>query len=345
MIYIPDDEANTRHIPRPEVPEGKRTNVSAIKEAALRRMARRVEKTETPIPLLWSNLADALGGGLWPGLHVLVGNTGSGKTQLALQIALHAAQHQIPVCYIGLELGHLDFIARLLGLLTDQKWSDLYLGKNNALAMIYEKQQAALDQLDHLPLDIQVAPSMGWGYPELMKIADEMRKQYPETLDSDQKPIEGSRPFLIILDFLQLVSGDDRELRERIGKAAYAGRNIARTYNASVLLISSTSRENYGKLDGGEKPGEGNPARMVGMGKESGEIEFAANSVLVLVKEPWPDSTPPVGGSRCWIAIAKIREGTPKWVELNFNGSKFSLPAHYQLQNGKHVSHHVDFDY
>lgn len=51
------------------------------------------------------------------------------------------------------------------------------------------------------------------------------------------------------------------------------------------------------------------------MGKESGEIEFAADSVLVLLREPWKDGRPPKEGTHVWLAVAKQRVGPPslKW--------------------------------
>ena len=110
-----------------------------------------------------------------------------------------------------------------------------------------------------------------------------LRATYPE-----QTP--GDTPLLVILDFLQIIGtekGQRQELRERIGQAAYVGRGVARTHNAAVLLASSTSRENYLALTGrnaGPEKGvvendretrPGRADRFVGLGKESGEIEFA----------------------------------------------------------------------
>ena len=98
-------------------------------DTAIARMFDRAQGRERPLILPWPEANDALGGGLWPGLHVLVGNTGSGKSQWSLQVALHAAQSRdVPVLYLGLELGQTDLVARLLGLISRQRWSDLYLG-------------------------------------------------------------------------------------------------------------------------------------------------------------------------------------------------------------------------
>ena len=102
----PAAEPLRRPRPRP-APEGHRDASSgAILDEALDRMERRVVGDERPIPLPWSNVSAALGGGLWGGtLVTLVGDTGSGKTQWALQLSVHAAEYGVPVCYVGPDSG------------------------------------------------------------------------------------------------------------------------------------------------------------------------------------------------------------------------------------------------
>jgi hypothetical protein len=110
---------------------------------------------------------------------------------------------------------------------------------------------------------------------------------------------------------------------------------VAKDYGAAVLLVSSTARENYGPLDRAEAPlgkkapepfGQGNPGRFIGLGKESGEIEFAADSLLVLGK----DAEEAVAGSTSVaLAVAKIRARNPDaprdgWVRLRFDGTCFA---------------------
>jgi hypothetical protein len=313
--------------------------VGVFLNAELARMRARAEKRELPIPLPWPSVADELGGGLWPGCYVLVGNTGSGKSQWALQAALHAARAAVPVLYVGLELGRLDLVARLVGLVSGRKWSRLYLGTDPAeLTEVEDRHGEALAELGRVPFHLAMAPPHGWAYPELADAAEDMRRRYPE--DSP-----GACPMLIVLDFLQLVGGKDgarEDLRERIGKAAYAGRAVARDYNAAVLMLSSTAREHYFTLAGEQGParnqgankptplGKGNPARLVGLGKESGDVEYAADAALVLAQEPWPGDSPPKEGTHCWLAVAKVRarsEGMEGWAELRFDGGRFFEPS------------------
>jgi len=323
--------------------------LGAFLEDELDRLRARADRREVPIPLPWPNVSRELGGGLWPGMYVLVGNTGSGKSQWALQAGLHAAHAGIPVLYVGLELGRTDLVARLVGLISGRKWSRLYLGADpSELADVEASCARELAALERVPFHLETAPPHGWDYRELAREARAMRELYPEG-----EP--GSRPFLVVLDFLQLVTspeGAREDLRERIGRAAYAGRAVARDFGASVLLVSSTAREHYGALSGepsrtntrakGPALGAGNPARLVGLGKESGELEYACDGALVLAAEPWPDKTPPMDGTRVWLALAKMRakpEGSTGWAPLRFDGGRFREPTATEVAADRRAQH------
>ena len=282
--------------------------VGSFAEHALTTMLRRAQGVDKPLPLPWPSLAQALSGGLWPGLHVLVGNTGSGKSQFALQLALHAARQEIPVLYIGLELGKTDLIARLLGLMSEKRWSRLWLGASEA--EIDEVRRIHLEELQRLPFRLEFGPPMGWSYDRLVETTERVKERH-------------KRAPLVVLDYLQLIasptSEPSRDLRERIGRAAYHGRAVAREQETAVLVVSSTARDKYEALS--TMPNAANPpppSTFVGTGKESGEVEFAADTVLVLVRgESQPDAT------EIHLAIAKARAGKTGWQTLRFNGGWF----------------------
>lgn len=294
---------------------------------ALGRMLQRARGEEQPLPVPWPSVAKALGGGLWPGLHLLVGNTKCGKSQWALQLALHAAQQaNTPVLYVGLELGELDLCARLLGMLSGERWSEFFLGKLSPETVI-ERSSKHLETLRALPFHMDIASPYGWPYTRLTELGKSMQAHY-------------QRPFLIVLDFLQLVEsplGAREDMRERIGRAAYTARAVARDCNAAVLVVSSTARENYALLEGrdpkgkknGLRLGEGNPSGLIGLGKESGEVEFGADSVLVLSREPIDTNLQALtqAPTPMWLALAGGRAVTPCWIPMAFNGGHFWEPT------------------
>ena len=296
------------------------------------RMERRRDGKERPIGTPWPAVDRALNGGLWPGLAVLVGNSGTGKTQWALQLALHAALAEIPALYIGLELDRLGFAARLMALRYRQEnnvrlqWSDLYVGRNPrgedpALPDLAGVIAATQGDLAELPLYLELGPPRGWPVSALKGRLEQLRTEYPKG------------PVLVVLDFLQLVGDDENaraDLRERIGKAAYEGRRLAREYDAVVLLVSSTARDKYlmlqgrngrGKAEQGEAAlGKSSPGGFLGVGKESGEIEYAADVALTLCREPWKKDEPP---TPVYLAVAKVRAGVASWVAMDFDGCLF----------------------
>ena len=326
-----DDLLGTAKEPA-EVLDETAPTVGTFAAESLEHMARRSYGVEQPLRLPWPTVADKVGGGLWPGMYVLVGNTGAGKSQWALQVALNAALDGTPVLYLGLELGKDDLAARLLGMLSGERWSNLWQGKcdGDTLQAIRGKHLAALIDL---PFHQVMAPPYGWPYSQLYSLSEGMRDRYRAVLlDDTGKP---QRPFLVVVDFLQIVAsapGDREDLRQRIQQAAYAARAVARDMGAVVLLVSGTARENYARLSGftgdNKKTWEQPPHYVVGAGKESGEVEYAADGVLVLVQEPWLDNTPPPEGTHIHLAVAKLRAGVEGWIDLRFNGAEFSEPAH-----------------
>jgi hypothetical protein len=252
----------------------------------------------------------------------------------------------VPVLYIGLEMGADDLTARALGLLTGRKWSGLFLGTDDALDPPAPPAPCEIDEatahLQGLPLVFVESPPRGMDYREIAPLIARWRETNAEHPHA-----------LVILDYLQLVTGGEREdLRERIGGAAYALLEAKRKHGCAVLALSSTARSNYAALRGGERAGGGrgqawkeSAGSAVGMGKESGEIEFAADSVLVMAQEPWPAAedgrhTPPPLGTRTHLGLGKVRAGAGgAWLRLLFNGSRFDPPpadgAHVQGLKGE----------
>jgi hypothetical protein len=299
-----------------------------ILAASLTRVDRRCSGIEKPIPLPWPILADHFGGGLWPGLHILNAGTGAGKTQWALQVGSHAAKQRIPVLYVGLELGELDLALRVIGEAAHVPWSPLWTG--TAGPAYVAKAHEAAATLQDLPFHYEVARPHGLPASVLRVTVEGFRALYPET----DGP--GSRPLLLIVDFLQLIGdepGDEKEMRVRIGRASYALRDFANRLGLAVLCISSIARDRYklcNELQGvGELTWETdangwpidrrilNTDAIVGAGKESGDIEYSADSVSILAKVPgtW-------AGTGCDVifATAKGRATGARWSPLHFTG-------------------------
>ena len=327
----PSDTPERESPPRPSPPDGfeEPRALGSVLDDALARMERRARGEERPVPLPWSNVAAALGGGLWGGtLVTLVGDTGTGKTQWALQAAIHAAESGLPVCYVAPDSGVDQIVARIVALKTGRKWSDLYVGRSGREVLEQVRTTHAAPMKD-LPFHV-VGGAGGRSAPRTREIAEWMRHRYPEEH-------LGERPFLVVLDFVQLLGGarEKESLGEMMGRAAYEARQVARERSAAILLVSTTSRETR---PGGDETigihrdrrqpsslGRGNPGRLVLGGKETGEVERESDTVLVLAQEPWKTRRPPGKWTRVWCAVAKNRSGARAWCALRFNGTCFDV--------------------
>jgi len=307
---------------------------------AFDRMHARAEERERPISTPWPEFNEQLaGGGFWPGMHVLVSGTGAGKSTWALQLALHTARQGGTVVYAGLELDDEQIALRFaaeacVGKSADRVgWSELYTGSGRARSRQTRDavQTAAMAELEGLNIYLETGDPMGWAATRMQECARSIRER------------EATKPLLIVLDFLQLIGSEAnaprQELRERIGRAAYIARDVSRRFNAVVLLISSVSRDKYASLGGKALKELGltvtlghdrtvverhiaGADQLVGLGKESGEIEYAADSVTVAL------SLPREGNERKVIfATAKQRAGQSGWCSLVFDGWRFSPDA------------------
>jgi replicative DNA helicase len=307
-------------------------------EPAFKRFRARVTGDESPVPLPWPALAALYGGGLWPGVHIMGGGTGVGKTAFVLQMALHAAREGVPVLYIGLEMGEMDAVARCVALLNaaspDVHASELMHGKwagggGVNVTRLGSLEGTATHELGDLPFELEAGDAHGWSYMQLVPRVADLRARYD---------VAAGAPVLVVLDFLQLVDSpkDARreELRERITRASYQAREAVRHHNAAVLMVSSTSRENERAL---RQWGDGWPAEpvtvtvgkgtnelwcssFIGIGKESGDIEYSAESLTVLARVgPGPGRT-----TRVRVGVPKTRYGASgRHTTLLFNGSRW----------------------
>lgn len=276
-------------------------------DAAIAAFTARRDGTVCPVPLPWRALRDDLSGGLWPGsLSLVIGDTGAGKTQWALQVAIAAATDQHRVLYIALEADGPELVARCTSILEPSLyWSAILRGTHTP-------DQETLARLRGLPLHaIHPEPRVAsWEH-----FAGDIR----EIAEADA---EGRTP-LVVLDFLQLCTGTGTEnrgeLRERIGSLVYGLKHAAREHRLAVLALSATSRGNYNTAGTDPRLGEGNPARFVSWAKESGEAEYAADAVLVLLR-----GSDDLDDSTIHVALAKHRTGRPNWHKLFFDGRTFT---------------------
>lgn len=148
------------------------------------------------------------GGGLWPGLHVVTGPTGAGKTQFAVQLAHHAASEGMPVIYVALDPEAEDVLFRIYGLILAKRgvqsrpsWSQLKRGQAmGELSRAERFAEADPNLLDRMR--VEEAGAFSWEAGLLRDRAEAFRQHLG--------PGSDAWPMLIVVDYLQLVGSPTR---------------------------------------------------------------------------------------------------------------------------------------
>lgn len=235
---------------------------------------------------------DCLGGGGLPvgGLTVFAGAPGTGKSALALQATL-GALHLDPglrALWAAGEMG-VEAIARR----AVASWAAGPAGRRVSMHGAGDRSPGALEVADHLEKEIgdrlQILPA-------------------PIRLEEIVAAQAATRARLMIIDYVQLVEAAGATDRRAEVDAVVRGlRTLATRENVALLLVSNIAK------------GVGADARAGMVGKESSEIDFAADLLLLGVAEEElaGDRTRPVR-FRC----LKNRHGERRDMETVFNGAR-----------------------
>lgn len=249
-------------------PEDIENAIPRVVERNIKRQKRFI--TPVPFPKEWegANFIDYLHGAWWPGSYILVGGTGTGKTQFAMQAALAAAEEGNTVIYVAMELSEDDLINRILALKFNktpahmdgrEKIKDWEKRENEQFNYEDEDVQKELKRLRDLPFKIITASSKNMDYESITevirRIEEENKAKEKRKADKEKGEVVKKPPFIIV-DFLQLVTSPDddkgnpirEDLRQRIQRASYQINDAARDYDAVVLNLSSTARTSYKEL-------------------------------------------------------------------------------------------------
>lgn len=236
-------------------------------------------------------------GYLTPGLHILVGMPGSGKSALAAQIA---AKAECGVLYVTYEMSVEELMNRNISRETGtwiDKFHDYMVGPNKA-AQLYERTKTAMPWVVHFD-----GTRPGSDLTELKNAAIAAKRN------------AGSPHLLIIIDSVHamvrnggLVGPDGRNVSEYTGMNLAVSRlmGIAHELKAVLLLIGEQSKTN-----------------MNGTGMSSADsraLEYAPNLFIALECDLGKKSDCD-GNLNVTAHFLKNRRGEPrKKVMLNFHG-------------------------
>jgi len=233
---------------------------------------------------------DKLLGGLQPGLHLLAAEPGQGKTTFGLQISSHVARNGWPVLFVSFEeslirLG-LKAICSVAGL-EAKKFADGY-GQLAELERAVKEHGSKLAALHFVEGTSRLTVSQ-LKAKALQVMAKQNTNKCLVVVDYLQRWAAGRREYT---EFRHVVSGLVSELRE-----------LSLRLESPFLVISSQNR-----------PGQGT-ANLISL-KESGDLEYSADTVLFLIESQKRTATPPARAVD--LAVEKNRYGDRGIIPLIF---------------------------
>ena len=240
---------------------------------------------------------DRLLGGMQPSdLLIIAGRPGQGKSGFCISVAKNASQlHKQHVAMFSLEMSNEQLVQRLVAQETGINSQKLRLGEiQDEEWPLFTQAVSALGET-HIYLDD--TPSIS-----PLQLRTKCRRLHMEVgLD------------LIIIDYLQLMTGDTR-MDNRVQEVSYISRNLkalARELNVPVLAAAQLSRAVEQRSD--KQP-------LLSDLRESGSLEQDADIVMFIYR-PDQYETDTLKQNIAEIMVAKHRNGPVGSIELVFRES------------------------
>jgi len=282
--------------------------------ADLDERARRLKETGSAIIGLCTGFAtlDERIGGLEPStVTLLAAKPNIGKTTLANQWA-YAIARSSPVLYVSFENPPADLIRKQLTRLASVNATDALRGRADHAKLATAAETYAAQAGARL---YYVSATASTDVGTIQGLAERVQRAH-------RSPAGELPPVLVIVDYLQKLAlleragrGDD--MRHRVARVVQELRDLAEAISSPVLAITTVNRAAY--ANGNDRPGMANL-------KESGDLEYAADVVLLLSDEPEePEgkgkrtSEPAAPGFKAiWLDVAKNRYGKTGALPLLF---------------------------
>lgn len=263
---------------------------------------------------------DQFTNGWQPGEFIVIGaDSGMGKTALVMGMILASAKNGKPAGMFSMEMPVVQLAAR--GVAVESNFHMKQLTHYG-----FEKQEyfqslnRVVDRLSKLPIHIDDKPALT--IQEMKRKARTMYRKHG---------IE-----FIVIDFIQMFSGDSNDIRINVGDAARECKNLAKELNIPVIALSQLSREV-------KKVQYCIPQKH--HLKESSAIEEAADLIALLYRPSYygySESTHPAlfdqlemkHNENACLIIAKNRSGAMGTIGLHFieNKTKYVNPEDVQGQ-------------
>lgn len=231
-----------------------------------------------------------LGGVDKTNMLVVGARPGRGKTSLAIQLMLNAAQAGLSCLFLTMEMSDEQIMARCVANMTEL---ELNRARSGGLTEqeIDVARYTARETVRALPMRIAVP-----------------RKRDIKTIRQIVRTERGVD--FVFLDYLQLLTGDGKQKRfEYVGAASTECKALAMEFDTRMVVLSQLAREAET-----EKP------KLSHM-RESGNIEQDANQIVLLSFAGEPDAKPDFKQPVCQVTadVAKNRDGCTGEALLTWN--------------------------
>lgn len=237
---------------------------------------------------------DQILNGFNEGLHVLAAGPGVGKTTICTQWALHAAACQVPVVYVTYENSPQSLV----------------------LKMVCSRAGLSPSQVERGFADLTLLDEAAEGLREPLRLVSLIEGTSQMAISQvrgralQAKERAGSEQVLIVFDYLQRAAHGKgyEQLRHNVSAMAGELREMASRLQSPVIAISSQNRSvgDYGR---------GGSAQLDSL-KESGDLEYAADSVLFLTQSRERTASDPARAID--LVVVKNRFGGTGTVPLIF---------------------------
>lgn len=273
-------------------------NIDAAMVQAITRLEGLIAKNEdiTGVPTGFFHLDKLTSGWQDTDLIILAARPSVGKTAFALNLARNAAMHPekpVPVAFFSLEMSTGQLTNRLMSAESGIWLEKISRGKvdEHELKSIYKK---AVEPMSKKKMIIDDTPAL-----DLLTMKSKCRRL-------KRKHKIG----LIIIDYLQLMSGDSNDSKNREREIAQISRGLkglAKELQVPIIALSQLSRETEKRKGDAKMP-------MLSDLRESGAIEQDADVVAFMYRPEYYSQLGDENGESTkgltYLSVAKHRNGT-----------------------------------
>ncbi|MDA1565887.1 AAA family ATPase [Bacillus cereus] len=228
---------------------------------------------------------------------VLGARPSMGKTAFALNVGLHVAKSGAAVGLFSLEMSSKQLLKRMASCVGEVSGGRLKNPKHRFAMEDWEKVSKAFAEIGELPFEIY--DNAGVTVQDIWMQTRKLKRKH------------GDKKILIIVDYLQLITGDPKHKGNRFQEISEISRKLkvlARELNVCVVALSQLSRSVDSRQD--KRP-------LLSDLRETGQIEQDADVIMLMYREDYYDKETKQK-EMTEIHVAKHRNGPVGSFKLRF---------------------------